>query len=238
MCKPLGNVEFVQVPYVTENTRVAIILPVQETELELANQFLDRYNLMMEKKEKTFLLLVFLYQFKSGQDPDVFSGLKERATQLAQKFRNDDTKIAWLSIQLPEFKHKIYTEDYPSLNFAMADLALKKLGLDSLCLFLDVYVNITGDFLNRVRMNTIPEFQIFNPIPFRQYNPLVTNQKSLDVQKSVGHFDREEYKYISFYGKDYVTGKTIKYLPVFDYKTFVFSEEEVSAHFTLNKSGQ
>ncbi|KAJ8975470.1 hypothetical protein NQ317_019798 [Molorchus minor] len=30
--------------------------------------------------------------------------------------------------------------------------------------------------------------------------------KNLEVNKNTGHFDREEYGYVSFYGKDYVTG--------------------------------
>lgn len=55
-------------------------------------------------------------------------------------------------------------------------------------------------------MNTIGEFQIFNPIPFRQYNPEVSGVETLEIHKDCGHFDREEYKYISFYGKDYVKG--------------------------------
>ena len=78
--------------------------------------------------------------------------------------------------------------------------------LDSLVLILDVHTNITGDFLNRVRMNTIPNFQIFSAIPFRQYNPKVSQSQGFEINKNNGHFDKEEYRYISFYSKDYVTG--------------------------------
>lgn len=55
-------------------------------------------------------------------------------------------------------------------------------------------------------MNTIANFQIFSPIPFRQYNPNVTQTNKFEVNKNSGHFDPEEYSYISFYGKDYVSG--------------------------------
>lgn len=65
--KPLGSVEFIPVPYVTENTRVSIILPVQETEVIQSMNFLSRYDTtIMEKKEKTLLFLVFLYQYNSN----------------------------------------------------------------------------------------------------------------------------------------------------------------------------
>lgn len=67
MCKPLGNVEFIPAPYVTENTRVSIILPVQETEIFQAMHFLDSYSqTIMDKKENTFLLLVLLYQYNTS----------------------------------------------------------------------------------------------------------------------------------------------------------------------------
>lgn len=66
MSKPLGSVEFIPAPYVTENTRVSIILPVQETEVIQSMNFLSRYDdTIMEKKEKTFLFIVFLYQYNS-----------------------------------------------------------------------------------------------------------------------------------------------------------------------------
>lgn len=55
-------------------------------------------------------------------------------------------------------------------------------------------------------MNTIPNFQIFSPIPFRQYNLNVTQADKFEVNKNSGHFDAEEYSYVSFYGKDYVAG--------------------------------
>lgn len=59
-------------------------------------------------------------------------------------------------------------------------------------------------------MNTILDFQIFNPIPFRQYNPKISGTDNFDVNKNSGHFDRGQYKYISFYGRDYVFGKSNK----------------------------
>lgn len=55
-------------------------------------------------------------------------------------------------------------------------------------------------------MNTIEGFQVFSPIPYRQYNPMISQVKSFEINKNVGHFDREEYRYISFYSRDYVNG--------------------------------
>ncbi|CAH1118707.1 unnamed protein product [Phaedon cochleariae] len=207
VCKPLGKIEFIPVPYMTENTRVNIILPIQETEISLGVDFLTTYaKTIMDRKEKTFLMLVFLYQFNSESKgtADPFHEIKNFATKATSKYRNDDAKIAWLSVRLPSYPRPLFVQENQALNFAIVDLTLKKIGLDSLSLLLDVYCNITVDFLNRVRMNTIPHFQVFSPIPFRQYNPKISQHSSLEINKYSGHFDREEYKYISFYGRDYV----------------------------------
>lgn len=57
--KLLGKVEMLSVPYVTENTRVHILLPVRTNEREDAFRFLRQYKqICIDKKEKTMLMLV------------------------------------------------------------------------------------------------------------------------------------------------------------------------------------
>jgi len=57
--KLLGKVEMLSVPYVTENTRVHILLPVHTNEREDAFHFLRQYKqVCIDKKEKTMLMLV------------------------------------------------------------------------------------------------------------------------------------------------------------------------------------
>lgn len=210
ICKPINNVELISVPYVTENSRVNIILPIEDNQINLAMEFLTTYaSTIMDRKEKTFLMLVLFYQYNddSKGNADKFVEIKNFVTTYSSKYKNDDVKVAWLSIRLPELPKPLYIEDNKALLFATVDLALKKIGLESLTLILDVYCNISVDFLNRVRMNTIQGFQIFSPIPFRQYNSKISQTVAMDVNKNTGHFDKEEYRYISFYGKDYVVAR-------------------------------
>ncbi|KYB26915.1 chondroitin sulfate synthase 2 [Tribolium castaneum] len=206
VCKPLGKVELLPVPYVTENSRVTIILPVQETELEAIMDFLHGYtNTIMDRKEKTFLMLVLLYQPNSSNKgtSDVFYDVKTYATKVTSKYKNEDVKIAWVSVRLPWPT----ATDSKVMGFAVVDLALRKIGPESLVLVLDPYTNISSDFLNRVRMNTIANFQIFSPIPFKQYDPKVSQVPTLEINKNNGHFDRDDYTYVSFYGKDYIAAR-------------------------------
>ncbi|XP_044764100.1 chondroitin sulfate glucuronyltransferase [Coccinella septempunctata] len=208
ICKPLSKVEFVPVPYVTENKKVTVFLVIQEHEVKEAKTFLNNFlGIMNDKKDQNFLMLILFYQNNSisqGKN-DVFLEVKNFVKKTSALFK-DETKVAWVSIRLPTMSY-VASAEVKSLNFVAVDLALKKVGVNNLILILDSFCNITKEFLNRVRMNTIEKFQVFSPIPFRQYNPKASEYSKFEVNKNAGHFDREEYKYISFYGRDYVEAR-------------------------------
>lgn len=57
--KPLGHVEIVPSPYVTESTRVALLLPTFEHQTKEATEFIAHYEkTCMEHQDNTFLMLV------------------------------------------------------------------------------------------------------------------------------------------------------------------------------------
>lgn len=197
-------------PYVTENKRITVLVPIYEQDISNVYQFAEMYSQnVMSRNQKTFVMFAFLYENNSTSkgESDVFSGIKTLAVQLTNKHHQspDSNKIAWISIRLPEK----YQKNQGSINLATVDLALKKIGLDSLVLLLDLHVDVTVDFLNRVRMNTIMNTQIFNAIPFRQYHPALSGVERLQIHKTTGQFDSTHYGYISFYGRDYVNGKLV-----------------------------
>ncbi|XKL59141.1 hypothetical protein PGB90_000157 [Kerria lacca] len=228
VCKPLGKVEMLPVPYVTENRRVNILLPIRMNDRENAFKFLQQYKSeCLEKKEKIFLMLVFIYEYNApgkGTKDDVFKDLKDKALTLTKMYQRDDNRVAWLSIKLPFSDNQAITEAL--LSFAIVDLSLKKFTHDSLILLSSCNMEIRIEYLNRViiiallkdlkvRMNTIFGWQIFSPIPFSEYNPIIHGLKLpyVDVNKKHGHFDSYNTKHISFYAKDYfITRKRIEKL--------------------------
>lgn len=57
--KPLGHIEVVPSPYVTESTRVALLLPTFEHQTKEATEFIAHYEkTCMEHQDNTFLMLV------------------------------------------------------------------------------------------------------------------------------------------------------------------------------------
>lgn len=57
--KPLGRVEVVPSPYVTESTRIAMLVPAFEHQVPDALLFVEQYErICMQNQDNTFLLLV------------------------------------------------------------------------------------------------------------------------------------------------------------------------------------
>lgn len=200
-----------------------MILPTFEHDIESTIDFVDRYEkICMMNQENIFMMLVLLYNPNSPNkgEQDRFYRLKNLALGLSEKYKNDNSRIAWVSIRLPpEFAtHNVsdvmLSSVYGSneiLSLAVTDLALRKIGLESLIMLCSNTITFKTDFLNRVRMNTIQGFQIYSPIGFMMYpckfTRLCRECESCDVSQSSGYFDRFNYDVTSFYSRDYVEGK-------------------------------
>lgn len=161
--KPISLIEIVPSPYVTESTKISIILPIFEHHSDNAIDFIERYEkICMVSQDNTFLMLVFLYRSNSPNkgEIDIFYRLKSLAISLSDKYKGDNSRIAWVSIRLPEEFSEEYNENDLMLNsmygqneilsLAVIDLALRKLGLESLTMVISNTAAFKTEFLNRV----------------------------------------------------------------------------------------
>lgn len=221
--KPISLIQIIPSPYVTESTRISMIVPTFVHRIDDTINFIAKYEeICMQNKDSTTLMLVLLYNsdHSNKAESDVFYRLKNVAIATSKKIKNDDSRIAWVSIRLPPEYDYTYREQDELLNsiygnqeilsLAATDLALRKIGLESLVLVFSNLVNFKNDFLNRVRMNTVQGFQIFSPVGFFQYPCKTTSFcnacETCDVAQSTGYFDEKNYDIISFYSRDYVDG--------------------------------
>lgn len=222
--KPISLIQIIPSPYVTESTRISMVVPTFAHRIQETITFITRYEeICMQSKDSTTLMIVLLYNSDASNkgESDVFYSLKNFAIETSKRIKSDDSRIAWVSIRLPQEFHYTYGESdellssmyakQEILSLAATDLALRKIGLDSLVLLFSNVAKFKNDFLNRVRMNTIQGFQIFSPIGFMQYpckqTRLCSACESCDVSPSSGYFDRHNYDVISFYSRDYVNGE-------------------------------
>lgn len=90
---------------------------------------------------------------------DVFIRLKELSVQLSELYKADGSRVAWLSIRLPDAIPKASSDDImlssvyarnEIISVVVADLALSKIGLESLVMMSSNAMTFKPDFLNRV----------------------------------------------------------------------------------------
>lgn len=208
LIRPLGKVELVPMPYVTENMMVNIILPLHPENAGLFDLYLASYaRVCLEGGEDIRLIVALLYPADDFQSSvrDPFSRPKTLINDFSKKYATKG-KLTWKVI-------KNYVSD---IN--VMDLMLAEFQTDALVLMNTVNMEfaneLTGQYLNRVRMNTIKGKQVFFPMGFWQYKPnLIYNKKpypsSVELGQRLGLFSTNSFEHCSFYTSDYRTARKI-----------------------------
>ncbi|XP_072307157.1 chondroitin sulfate glucuronyltransferase [Eucyclogobius newberryi] len=207
LLRPLSAVEIIPMPYVTEATRVQVILPVTAQDQDYVSNFLDMYVMnTLDTHDNVLLTFLFIYDPFDAQrvsQTDVFSGIKAMIGEVEKRY--GDVKIPWISVKT----------EVPS-QVKLMDIISKKHPVDTLFFLASVWTEVNADFLNRCRMNAISNWQVFFPIHFQEYSPAIVYR---DQQPSVassfateslrdGHFDRHVFDEACFYNADYMTART------------------------------
>nr|XP_005485291.1 chondroitin sulfate synthase 2 [Zonotrichia albicollis] len=204
LVRPLSEVEIIPMPYVTEASRINVILPLTAHDRDYAARFLEAYAAAaFESSENAVLTFLFIYDpFEAQQvtQNDIFASVKSQITEYERKYA--EVKIPWISVKT----------DAPS-QIKVMDIISKKHPVDTLFFVAGVGTEITIDFLNRCRMNTINNWQVFFPIHFQGYNPVIAyhNQvppTTLDLLRDMGRFDRDVFHEACFYNADYMAART------------------------------
>ncbi|XP_074001577.1 chondroitin sulfate synthase 2 isoform X3 [Numenius arquata] len=204
LVRPLSEVEIIPMPYVTEASRINVILPLTAHDRDHAARFLEAYaTAAFESSENAVLTFLFIYDpFEAQQvtQNDIFASVKAQITEYEHKYA--EVKIPWISVKT----------DAPS-QIKVMDIISKKHPVDTLFFVAGVGTEVTVDFLNRCRMNTINNWQVFFPIHFQGYNPAIAyhNQvppPTLDLLRDAGRFDRDVFHEACFYNADYMAART------------------------------
>ncbi|XP_068602509.1 chondroitin sulfate synthase 2 [Brachionichthys hirsutus] len=204
LVRPLSRIEIIPMPYVTEATRVYVIIPLARQDCSYVNHFLEVFaSHAFETSENVVLTFLFIYDPVEAQQVnqnDIFAVVKAQINAYERKYPK--VKIPWISVK---------TEAPAQIKFM--DIISKKHPVDTLFLLASVNTNTNTEFLNRCRMNSINNWQVFFPIHFQDYKHDVVYHKhqlpvAADLIKDVGHFDRRSYDEACFYNSDYMTTRT------------------------------
>lgn len=208
LIRPLGKVEIVPMQYVTENMMVNIILPLHPEHVDLFDLYLSSYaRVCLEGREDVRLIVALLYPAGQAQTnvKDPFSRPKTLISDYSRKYATQG-KLTW----------KIITNYVSDIN--IMDLMLAEFQTDALILINTVNMefanDLTSQYLNRVRMNTLKGTQVFFPMGFWQYKPnLIYKSKpyppSVELGQRLGLFSTNSFEHCSFYTSDYRAARKI-----------------------------
>lgn len=221
--RELARPQVIQMPFVTENFKISLIVPVLEKDARVTMTLLKSFaKNSIEKGDGIFLMLVFLYTPErpdKNNNKDFFKDVKQLALIISKKYRkqkdkatNAGTHLLWYSLQTKA--------GVPSPSrLELMDLVTAKLENKTIILLGSPYMEVRSDFFNRVRMNTVQGRQAFCPAPFTEFHPKVVYEDqrpttSLSFNSSHGHFDSLSQSHVSFYKSDYLQARRVLPLPV------------------------
>ncbi|KAK0145213.1 Chondroitin sulfate synthase 2 [Merluccius polli] len=207
LVRPLSRIEIIPMPYVTEATRVHVIIPLTLQDRSHVSHFLEVLaSGAFETSENAILTFLFIYDPLEAQQVsqnDIFAGVKAQINGYERKY--PAVKIPWISVK---------TETPSQIKFM--DIISKKHPVDTLFFLADVNTNVNPEFLNRCRMNSINNWQVFFPVHFQDFHPAVASGDqppapaaastgaAADLVKDAGRFDRGTFDEACFYNSDYM----------------------------------
>ncbi|XP_037344267.1 chondroitin sulfate synthase 2 [Pungitius pungitius] len=204
LLRPLSRIEIIPMPYVTEATRIHVIIPLALQHRSYVDHFLEVFaSSAFETGENAILTFLFIYDPVEAQQVnknDIFAGVKAQISAYERKYPT--VKVPWISVK---------TETPSQIKFM--DVISKKHPVDSLFFLASVNTNVNSEFLNRCRMNSINNWQVFFPVHFQDFNPDVAyrNQQrpaAADLVKDAGRFDRGSFEEACFYNTDYMAARS------------------------------
>lgn len=159
--RPLGTVEIVPTPYVTESTRIRILLPVTYDERDSVLAFLDSYShVCVDGGDNADLVLILLYVDNMAVvgDIDPYAVIKSTIAFYESRFKHrTDARISWMPVHVGS---PVTAYEALSTSFNIVDIVLHRFSSESLVFLCSVGMQLSVELLNRVRMNTINGFQV------------------------------------------------------------------------------
>ncbi|XP_072269258.1 chondroitin sulfate glucuronyltransferase-like [Pyxicephalus adspersus] len=199
LLRPLGLVEILPMPYVTEATPVQVVVPLMPADASHISAFLDAFATnLLDSQENVALTVLLVYDVtSSGQVQDVFEGVRAMVSEL-------ESRYSFLRLEVTNIHKEI-----PS-QVQLMEIVSKKHPMETLFFLLSVWSEVSAEALNRCRMNAISAWQVFSPVHYQEYNPDISrpsfSAQSADLLRD-GHFDRLSSSEFCFYNSDFMSAR-------------------------------
>uniref|UniRef100_A0A0N4ZI91 Hexosyltransferase n=1 Tax=Parastrongyloides trichosuri TaxID=131310 RepID=A0A0N4ZI91_PARTI len=167
LIRPIHRTQLLnQVPYVKEDTDLTVVISVEnQLEIEGAIKILNKHASFcsipgFDENRKTLIVIA-----ARGLTSNFFDEITESMKFLRNKCKQVLTDAVIVSLK----------DSDTMIQIAAMNEVVDRYGQQMVYLLLSPYADYSKEFMDRVRINTIKHFQVFFPIPFAQFNPLVVN---------------------------------------------------------------
>lgn len=209
LLRPLGDIQLV--PVINENVTatIYIIVPLKPEDVGFFDMFIVKYAVScLQRKEDIKMIVVFLNgnSSQSQKHPkDPFRRPKTMISDYTMKYKQKG-KLTWKV--LPNVFSE--TEIIDSLQSEFTTDAL----IFMTTVNMEMSVDDTNQFLERVRINTIKQKQVFFPIGFQQYRPNLIYEKrpfpsNVRIGQKLGFWNTRSVEHASFYLSDYIAARKV-----------------------------
>jgi hypothetical protein len=220
--RPLGNVEIIPMPYVTEAHKINLIVPFSiEYNPRDVDTFFAHYerSILSHKDitERVNLVVVYLsadhalYRQEEFQAFAYVSGkLKDLSKRYSSLLTSSPKRLIEAKVSLANLS-LYFSEGYRQLS--IVEQITHNISSDGLILLGSPCMQIKAEFLNRVCLNTIKGAQVFFPVPFSEYAPKIvyppnkTLDDEIEINKFYGYFNSYSFGFASFYNQDFQTSR-------------------------------
>ncbi|XP_018013658.1 chondroitin sulfate synthase 2 [Hyalella azteca] len=205
------DTEFIPMPFVNENTKLTMVVPVTPQLVEQTLLFIASF-----KKNKSVWpncsLLLVLMQPSSRERRSAF----EAVLKAVDETSTSDGLLKAVTVVTPAASSHM-------TELVIMDQLVRKVASKTLVFLVPPAATFTAEVLNRVRMNTIQGWQFFSPVMYGLYHPNVVEDAtasaytSREIKSTLGHYLRYDYSAISFYMSDYIAARKLssKLFPIF-----------------------
>lgn len=209
LLRPLGDIQLVPVTNENATARINIIVPLKPEEVDFFDTFIVTYAIScLQRKEDIKMIVAFLNGNSSQSQKyqkDPFSRPKTMIRDYTIKY-NQKGKLMWKV--LPNVFSD--TELMDSLQSEFTTDAL----IFMTTVNMEMSVEDTNQFLDRIRINTIKQKQVFFPIGFQQFRPnLIYERKpfptNVRIGQKLGFWNTRSVEHASFYLSDYKAARKV-----------------------------
>lgn len=223
--RPFASLKF-KGPFIKKKIKINIILPFSTNDNNYAKlkRFLKIYNDVALKKDFTENALFLIIGSKNEKQLKKF-------TDLIDQFNNN---FNFKSIKLSVIKKKEFSRS------ELLEFGAKNIKSNELMFFCDIDIIFKETFLEMCRSNTLEGEQVFYPILFSYYNPVLLEQmqnlesaqKNLTIDINSGFFRKTGFGMVCVYKKDFDQIGRFK-----DWKTKGWGGEDLFLYRKFIKSG-